>query len=73
MNAALAAEIERLSPAEKLLLVEELWNQIARESNAVEPPAWHDAILAEDAQRYASDPSRGDSWENVKRRIVSQA
>jgi len=73
MNAALAAEIERLSPAEKLLLVEELWNQIARESNAVEPPVWHDAVLAEDAQRYASDPSRGDSWENVKRRIVGQA
>ena len=73
MNAALAAEIERLSPAEKLLLVEELWNQIARESSAVEPPAWHDAVLAEDAQRYVSDPSRGDSWENVKRRIVGQA
>jgi len=30
MNAVLAAELERLSPAEKLLLVEELWNQIAR-------------------------------------------
>jgi putative addiction module component (TIGR02574 family) len=71
VKAALAAEIERLSPAEKLLLVEELWNQIARESNAVEPPAWHDKLLAEDAERYASDPpSRGDSWENVKRRIT---
>ena len=31
MNATLAAEIERLSPAEKLLLVEELWNQIGKE------------------------------------------
>ena len=72
MNAVLAAEIERLSPAEKLLLVEELWNQIARESNAVEPPAWHDAVLAEDAQHYAADPSRGDSWKNVKQRIIGQ-
>ena len=73
MNATLAAEIERLSPAEKLLLVEELWNQIAKESNAVEPPAWHDKVLAEDAEHYAADPSRGDTWENVKRRIVDQA
>ncbi|MDP1579621.1 MAG: addiction module protein [Candidatus Didemnitutus sp.] len=72
MNAALAAELERLSPAEKLLLVEELWNQIARDSNAVEPPAWHDDALAEDAQRYAADSSRGDTWENVKRRITSE-
>jgi putative addiction module component (TIGR02574 family) len=73
VNAALAAEIERLSPAEKLLLVEELWNQIARESNAVEPPAWHDKVLAEDADRYAADPSRGDSWENVRRRIAGDS
>ncbi len=63
MNTVLFAEIERLSPAEKLPVVEELSNQIARESNAVEPPGWHDGVLAEDAQRYASDPSRGNSWE----------
>jgi putative addiction module component (TIGR02574 family) len=73
MNATLAAEIQQLSPAEKLLLVEELWNQIAQESHAVEPPSWHDQALAEDAQRYAADPSRGDSWENVKRRITGRA
>ena len=73
MNAALAAEIQRLSPAEKLLLVEELWNQIAKESNAAEPPPWHDQALAEDAARYSADPARGDSWADVKRRITSQA
>lgn len=73
MNATLAAEIERLSPAEKLLLVEELWDSIAKESNAVEPPAWHDKALAEDAEEYSADSSRGDSWENVKRRITGEA
>lgn len=73
VNATLAAEIERLSPAEKLLLVEELWNQIARESNAVEPPVWHDKVLAEDADRYTAEPSRGDSWENVRRRIAGDS
>jgi len=73
MNTTLAAEISRLSPAEKLLLVEELWDEIAKESAAAEPPAWHDQVLAEDAARYAIDPSRGDSWTNVKRRITSQA
>ena len=73
MNATLAAEIGRLSPAEKLLLVEELWDQIAEESNAAEPPVWHDQALAEDAARYAADLSRGDSWANVKRRITGQA
>tara|TARA_R110002167_G_scaffold303489_1_gene507732 strand:- start:1302 stop:1523 length:222 start_codon:yes stop_codon:yes gene_type:complete len=73
MNATLAAEIERLSPTEKLLLAEELWDSIAKESNVVEPPAWHDKALAEDTAEYAADSSRGDSWENVKRRITGEA
>ncbi len=73
MNSVLTTEISRLSPAEKLLLVEELWDDIAKESNAVEPPAWHDQALAEDAARYAADPSPGDNWANVKRRIIAQA
>jgi putative addiction module component (TIGR02574 family) len=73
MNAVLTAEISRLSQAEKLLLVEELWNDIARESNSVEPPAWHDQVLAEDAVAYAADPARGDSWATVKRRITGSA
>lgn len=73
MNAALTAEISRLSPAEKLLLVEELWNEIAAASNTVEPPAWHDQVLAEDAADYTANPARGDSWANVKRRIAAQA
>jgi len=73
MTPTLATEISRLSPAEKLLLVEELWDEIANESASAEPPAWHDQVLAEDAARYAVDPSRGDTWANVKRRITGQA
>jgi len=29
MNATLAAEIGRLTPSEKILLVEEIWDQVA--------------------------------------------
>ena len=47
--------IRKLSAAEKLLLIEELWNGIARESNTVEPPAWHDQVLAKDATDYARE------------------
>ena len=73
MSPTLAAELKQLSPAEKLLLVEELWDSIAKGSNALDPPAWHDKALAEDAKHYAADPSRGDSWANVKRRITGQS
>lgn len=73
MNATLAAELQQLSPAEKLILVEELWNDIAKESNTVQPPAWHDQVLAEDAAAYAANPASGDTWANVKQRIIRQA
>lgn len=73
MNATLVAELKQLSSAEKLLLVEELWNDIAKESNTIEPPAWHDQVLAEDAAEYAANPARGDSWSIVKQRIIRQA
>jgi hypothetical protein len=52
MTATLAAELEKLSTAEKLLLVEALWNDIAKESDSMEPPAWHDQVLAKDAAAY---------------------
>jgi hypothetical protein len=73
MNATLAAELKQLSSAEKLPLVEERWNDIAKESNTIEPPAWHDRVLAEDATEYAANPVRGDSWSIVKERIIRQA
>ncbi len=73
MNATLAEEISRRSPAAKLLLVEELLGDIAKESNAIEQPAWHDQALAEDAARYVADPVHGNSWANVKRRITGQS
>ncbi len=70
MNAILATEIERLSPAEKLHLAEDLFESIAKESNEIKTPAWHDKALAEDAAKYAADRSSGDSWDNVKRRVA---
>jgi hypothetical protein len=56
MTSTLAAELKQPSPAEKLLLVEELWIDIAKASNTVQPPAWHDQVLAEDAADYAANP-----------------
>lgn len=58
-----------LSPAEKLQLVEDLWDDLAATPEKV--PV-HDWQLEEVAKRKASlieDPASGQSWEEVKRRI----
>ena len=65
MNTALAAEISRLSQAEKLLLVEELWDQIAAGADdTLSIPAAHREELD---RRLSSDTGdAGRPWSEVR-------
>lgn len=61
-----------LSPAEKLQLVEDLWDDLAATPGAV--PV-HDGQKEELARRKANlqkNPASAVSWEEVKRRIRSR-
>ena len=72
MNAAFNAEISRLSPSEKLQLVEELWDTLAANPDQLAIPAWHAKLLAEDQELYRANPTEGSSWSEVKSRITGQ-
>jgi putative addiction module component (TIGR02574 family) len=65
--------IDQLSIAERILLVEEIWDSIA---------ATPDEVPLTDAQRteldrrlaaYEADPQAGSSWEEVKARLRSRS
>ena len=73
MTAALSAEIRRLTPAEKLQLVEELWDDLAASEDHLPIPAWHEQILGEDQALYRANPAEGSSWDEVKARITGQS
>lgn len=70
MNAALAAEISRLTPAEKLQLVEKLWDEIAASDDKLPIPDWHRQILNEDEAHYQVNPTEGLPWPEVKARLL---
>jgi putative addiction module component (TIGR02574 family) len=70
MNAALATEIRRLTTAEKLQLVEQLWDEISASEDSLPIPAWHRDALAEDAARYHANPTEGSPWPEVKARVI---
>jgi putative addiction module component (TIGR02574 family) len=72
MNAALNTEISRLSPTEKLQLVEELWDTLATNPDQLGIPAWHAKLLAEDQAIYQANLTEGSSWADVKSRITGQ-
>jgi putative addiction module component (TIGR02574 family) len=68
VNAVLAAEISRLSPTEKILLVEDIWNQIAAGGDALPLPTAHRAELDRRLATDASDPGR--PWSEVRNALL---
>ena len=63
------ASVFDLSPAEKLQLVEDLWDNLAATSEAVPVHDWQKMALARRKENLLQNPSSGLSWEEVKRRV----
>ena len=58
-----------LSLAERILLVEEIWDSIAVEAEVLEVPQSHKDELDRRLAAYHADPHAGSSWEDVKSRL----
>jgi putative addiction module component (TIGR02574 family) len=65
-------ELERLTPSEKLLLVSELWNDLA--AHPTEVPVSREQIAELDRRmaEYQRDPSRVTTWEAIQQRILGR-
>jgi putative addiction module component (TIGR02574 family) len=61
--------INRLSLAERILLVEEIWDSIAAEAEALEVPQSHKDELDRRLAAFHAEPQAGSSWEDVKSRL----
>lgn len=68
MNTTLAAEISRLSPAEKILLVEEIWDQVAAAYETLPMPEAHRAEL--DRRLAADAGDAGRSWAEIRAELL---
>ena len=65
-------EILKLSVAEKILLVETIWDSIANEKRegkaySLSPEQIH--ILEEEMTNYSLNPDEGSSWDEIKKRL----
>jgi putative addiction module component (TIGR02574 family) len=65
-------QIRKMSVSEKLLLVEELWSEIASKSELIEIPDWHKRGLDQSLEDYKHSPREGSSWTETKSRILSR-
>ena len=58
-----------LSPAEKLQLVEDLWDDLAATPDAVPVQDWQKEELSRRKANLTKNPASGLAWEDIKRRI----
>jgi putative addiction module component (TIGR02574 family) len=62
------APLFKLGRAERLQLVEDLWDSIAEEDTQLPVPEWKREELKQRKQRFVQHPSSGRTWEQVKQR-----
>jgi putative addiction module component (TIGR02574 family) len=63
------ASVFDLSPAEKLQLVEDLWDDLAATPESVPVHDWQKKELARRSANLGQNPGSGLTWDEVKRRV----
>ena len=66
------APLFELSRAERLQLVEDLWDSLAGESEDLPVPDWKATELRRRKEQFARNPASGQTWEAVKQRARSE-
>ena len=69
MNSILSNDILKLSVAERILLVEDIWDSVAEAPESVELTAADKSELDVRLDQYHQNPEAGSPWGVVKERI----
>jgi putative addiction module component (TIGR02574 family) len=64
------ADLLQLSPSERLLLAQDLWDSLNPED--IPLTGWQKAELDRRKAAYQANPASGRSWEEVQRRIIER-
>jgi hypothetical protein len=70
---SLQLPIDQLTIAEKLRIMEELWNDLRKRAEDVPVPQWHKDLLDERKRLIETGEAQFDDWEAAKKRITQQS
>ena len=65
--------LAKLTLAQKLDLIETLWDDISKDEKAVESPAWHEEVLVDRQKALEGGKAAVHDWEEAKARIKGNA
>ena len=63
-------EIDTLSVAEKIQLVEDLWDSVAKSNVNIPMLAWQREELDRRKQSFLNNPDSSMTWQDVKRSVL---
>lgn len=66
-------DLQQMSREEKLKVMHALWEDLARDEDAVECPEWHGEILRETEERVHSGVERVRDWDEAKAELRKRA
>lgn len=72
MSPAVQPVIANLTPAEKLQLVGELWDQLATDGMELVLTPAQEAELRSEREAIRGNPREGSAWAEVRQRIAGQ-
>lgn len=61
--------LKQMSVREKLAAMEKLWEDLSRNAEIIESPAWHGEVLEDRQKRVAEGKARYADWETAKAKI----
>lgn len=67
---AIDLQLDGLSIAQKIQLLERIWDDLCQESGDVRSPEWHAAILEERKRKIEDGTMPISSWEEAKERLL---
>ena len=70
MSTVTTLPLSEMSHAEKLRVMEELWDDLCHSSEGVRSPSWHGEVLAVRAERVAKGEAEFREWADVKERLL---
>ncbi|HKB67658.1 MAG TPA: addiction module protein [Pyrinomonadaceae bacterium] len=66
-------QIDQMTVAEKLRIMEELWDDLRARAEGVPMPQWHNDLLDERERLIETGEAQFDDWDAAKKRITEQS
>jgi hypothetical protein len=70
MSVSMTLPLSEMSRADKLRVMEELWDDLCHSSEGMPSPAWHGEVLAARIKRVATGEAEFRDWTEVRERLL---